>query len=62
MRKGDRKTQELEGQGVCWGIVSPCDIRVSPTWLPKCEQNKDDSNEHPKWGGKAHEYSVVQEL
>lgn len=34
-------------------IVSPSDIRsdahkVAPTWLPKCELSKDDTNGHAK--------------
>lgn len=47
-QKRDQKDyQESENQGVCFEMVSPSNIRsyiykVSPTWLCRCDLNKDD--------------------
>lgn len=49
----DGSLQELEVQEICVEIVSLSNVRgyttkVSPTWLPKYEQNRDHTNGYAK--------------
>lgn len=50
--------EEPESQGVYCEVIFPSNVvnytsKVSPTWLPKHEMNKDDANGHTNWMGKS---------
>lgn len=56
MERGTERLGEPKDKGICWCIMSPSNIisythKVSLTWLPKCELNKNDTNRQAKLDG-----------
>lgn len=54
--RGGREIAAASTSGVYFEIVSPYNVRSytcqsSPTWPPKCEANKHDTNDHAKLDG-----------